>query len=403
MSKNAPITQSDRYIGEYRRAQWSNPSRWEGLMMPDKVLIIAIALLLCSGVVMVTSASVDIAFQHGSSADYYLKRQLIYVFLSLVLAYTVYSLPSSTFEGRGKYFLWFSILFLLLLLTPLGVKVGGAKRWLDFKIVQFQVAEFVKFSILLFFSDFIIRNEADLQDRPWFFLGTLAVPIAVIVALLMAQPDFGSSVLICVTLFLLLFIAQIPKDILLKILLGGVVGIVIAIMVEPYRMKRFIAFLDPFADRDNTGYQLVHSLIAVASHGWQGRGLGESVQKYEFLPEAHNDFIFAIISEELGLRGGLFIIFCFLALFWRCLIIGKRAVQVRHWGQAYYVWGTGILLFLQAGIHISVNIGLFPTKGITLPLVSYGGTSLLVTCAMLALVLRIDAECREQAKREGKL
>lgn len=399
----APITRSESLITEYRRVQLAHPSRWEGLMMPDKALLIVIALLLCFGLVMMASASVDVAYRHGNSIYYYFYRQLVFLVLSLMLAYTVFSVPATNFEGRGKYFIWFSVLFLLLVFSPLGTKVGGASRWIDFKVFSFQVSEFVKFSVLLFFSDFIIRNEADLHDRPWFFLGTLAVPLGLLIALLMKQPDFGSSVLIVMTVFLLLTIAELPKKILVKLLAGALILGLIAILFKSYRLNRILAFLDPFSDPYGVGYQLVHSLIAVASHGWQGRGLGESVQKYEFLPEAHNDFIFAVISEELGLRGGLFVLICFLILFWRCLKIGERAVRIRRLGQAYYVWGVGILLFLQAGVHISVNIGLFPTKGLTLPLISYGGTSLLVTCAMLALVLRIDAECREQAKREGKL
>ncbi len=288
----------------------------------------------------------------------------------------------------------------MVLVPGIGREVNGARRWLSLGLLNLQVAEVAKLAMIVFMAGYLQRHRSAIHNDWSHFFRPLAL-VALVAALLIGQPDFGSAVVVVGVVMGLLFLGGVRLWVFTAML--GVAAGALALLAysSPYRMQRLVSFLDPWSDMYNTGYQLTQSLIAFGRGEWLGVGLGNSVQKLFYLPEAHTDFVFAILAEETGLIGVVVVVGLFVALIGRILGIGRAAVRRQNWFAAYTAFGIAIMLAGQAFINIGVTSGLLPTKGLTLPFVSYGGSSLLITCCMLALVLRIGLEMRD-APRPGR-
>ncbi|MDO4776626.1 MAG: putative lipid II flippase FtsW [Cardiobacteriaceae bacterium] len=390
-------------VADFRRNQSRQQPRWHGLAFPDIWLMIAWFALVVIGMVMVTSASMSEAVSHNAGPLYFSYRQMAYYVLGLVMAYVVFQLPTNVYYEHGSKLLVVTFLMLFLVFVPgIGTAVNGAHRWINFRVFNFQVGELVKLVMILYAAAYLQRNNYRIENSWMPMFGLLGVGGIFSLALL-KQPDFGTTFVMMATLMGMLFMAGV--SIKRYSLLVGVVSLlmVAALLMAPYRRARLTSFLDPWDKQFDQGYQLVNSLIAVGRGGVSGVGLGESVQKHQYLPEAHTDFIFAIISEELGLIGALVVMGLLALVVWRAFAIGKLADKMRKRFASYIAYGIGLWIGCQSLINIGVATGALPTKGLTLPFISYGGSSVLILFMALAILLRIDAESRFQAKREGVL
>ena len=360
----------------------------------DWTLLSLWMVLMSIGLVMVASASVAFAAANYGDAWYFAKRHGVYMVMGATLAMVVVSIPMSVWQRYAGYFLLFTLLLLVIVLIPgIGKKVNGSQRWLSLGIISVQVSEIAKFCAVVFFASFFARRYHELHFGWQGFLKPLLV-VGLFVVLLLLEPDFGSSVVLSATVFAMMFIAGVRMWHFLLLIGLGVASLGAVAVFSPYRMQRLITFLDPWADQFNTGYQLTQSLIGFGRGEWFGLGLGNSLQKLFFLPEAHTDFIFAIIAEEFGLVGATVIIGLFVALILRVFTIAKNNLAVGKAFAAFAAFGVAILFSFQVFINVGVASGLLPTKGLTLPFISYGGSSLLVSCVLLAFVMRIEWEVR---------
>lgn len=360
----------------------------------DWTLLSLWLVLMSIGLVMVASASVAFAAANYGDAWYFAKRHGVYMVMGATLAMVVVSIPMSVWQRYAGYFLLFTLLLLVIVLIPgIGKKVNGSQRWLSLGIISVQVSEIAKFCAVVFFASFFARRYHELHFGWQGFLKPLLV-VGLFVVLLLLEPDFGSSVVLSATVFAMMFIAGVRMWHFLLLIGLGVASLGAVAVFSPYRMQRLITFLDPWADQFNTGYQLTQSLIGFGRGEWFGLGLGNSLQKLFFLPEAHTDFIFAIIAEEFGLVGATVIIGLFVALILRVFTIAKNNLAVGKAFAAFAAFGVAILFSFQVFINVGVASGLLPTKGLTLPFISYGGSSLLVSCVLLAFVMRIEWEVR---------
>jgi cell division protein FtsW len=358
----------------------------------DIVLLLSAFLLLCIGLVMVTSASIGIADKQLGDPFYFARRHLVYAVLGVFSALVVYRLRLVHWEKSGGMLALFAIFLLLLVLIPgLGRTVNGATRWLDLGVASLQVSEFARLFLLIYLAGYLVRRGQEVRSSVNGFIKPLAV-LGLACALILVQPDFGSAVVLLVTALGVMFLAGVRLWQFLILLLSMVVLVAVLAVSSPYRLQRLTAFLDPWSDPFNSGFQLTQSLIAFGSGGWTGAGLGASVQKLFYLPEAHNDFLLAILAEELGLIGVLMILVLFSLLVWRAMYIGFAAEKSGAKFAAYLAYGLGLWIAVQAMVNCGVNMGLLPTKGLTLPLVSAGGSSLLVMCVAIGLLLRIHLE-----------
>lgn len=360
----------------------------------DSGLCVASLALLGIGLVMVASASVAVAEKSTGLPLYYFYKQASFVVFGLFLAGVVYMVPIRNWEGAGFWLLTFAFLLLLLVLVPgIGVKVNESRRWLDLGLFRLQASEPARLALVLYLVGYATRRRAELQNG---FQGLIKplIPVVAASVLLLLEPDFGATALLLAVTMLILFLAG--ARILDLLVLGVVAGIALTALVltASYRLKRLMSFTDPFGDIENSGWQLAQSLIAIGRGEWTGVGLGNSLQKLLYLPETHTDFIFAIWSEEFGLVGVCVLMFLFAMLVWRIFRIGLVAEGRQQMFSAHLCYAIGGWLGLQALINIAVNMGLLPTKGLTLPLISYGGSSLITVCLMLAMVLRVDHENR---------
>lgn len=361
----------------------------EGL---DTRLLLTLVSIVSFGVVLVGSASISYADQTLGDSFYFIKRHLIYLCISACAVLVVLQIPVGFWFRYSNALMVFAILMLLVVLVPgVGREVNGARRWIGLGIINLQVAELVKFASILFIAGYLQRNLFLVRDCWHAFLRPLAM-VGAAVVLLMAQPDFGSAVVILGTVMVLFFLGGVRLWVFSSLAAGAVGLFALLAITSPYRMKRLASFLDPWQDQFDTGYQLVQSLIAFGRGEWFGVGLGNSVQKLLYLPEAHTDFVFAIYAEETGLFGVVTVIGLFCFLIHRIFGIARKAVKRQDWFAAYVVFGVGVLIAGQAFINIGVTSGLLPTKGLTLPFISYGGSSLIVCSTMIALVLRVGAE-----------
>ena len=324
-----------------------------------------------------------------------IKRHLMFLAAGFVVAVLFIAVPSRTWYRYGVPLLLLTVLMLVAVLIPgIGRKVNGSQRWIPLGPINLQVSELAKFVVILFMAGYLERHQRQLRVQWKGFLKPVIV-LAFIIFLLLLEPDFGSAVVMSGTVLGMLFIAGVRLWQFSALLVLGVSGLAGIALMSPYRVQRLVTFLDPWADQYNTGYQLTQSLIAFGRGEWLGVGLGNSVQKLFYLPEAHTDFVFAIYAEEFGLVGVAVVIGLYILLVSRVLHVARKALRRQDWFAAYSCFGIAMMVAGQSFINIGVTSGLLPTKGLTLPFISYGGSSLLICSGMVALVLRVSREMND--------
>jgi len=383
--------------GSLHLAYARSGKRRGGLRIDTVTLALVLAIVLL-GLVMVTSASISVASQESGDSFFYLVRQLVLTLIGAAAAALVLVVPTERLERCSMPLLVGAFVLLFLVLVPgLGHTVNGSRRWLKVSGISFQVSELARVFILIYLASYAVRREEQLRSS---FTGLLK-PLGLLVcagALLLAEPDFGAATVLFAAGFGLLFLAGARLRYVLAMTLVAAGGLALLAMSSSYRVRRLTAFIDPWADPFHGGFQLTQSLIAIGRGGWVGVGLGDSVQKLFYLPEAHTDFLFAVLAEELGLAGALATLGLFLALVWRSFSIARLAAGAGLKFAAYLAAGFGLWLGIQAFINIGVNMGVLPTKGLTLPLMSYGRSSLTVTLAWVGLLLRVYHEATAHAR-----
>ncbi len=360
----------------------------------DWNLIMLVGALLGLGLIMLTSASMSIAESSTGQPFFYLLQQLLAVGIGLVFAFIILQVPTDLWEQVAPLLLVFAILLLIAVFIPgVGREVNGSTRWLSIAGINLQVSEPARLLVLMYISGYAVRHRDDLGAGILEF-GRPMVVVLFVCGLLLAEPDFGATVVMLFISMAVLFVAGAPLRYFL-LLCGLVVSFLLMLAISaPYRLARLTGFTDPWSDPFDTGFQLTQSLIAIGSGEWFGVGLGNSVQKLFYLPEAHTDFVFAVIAEEFGVAGTVVLIGLFAMLVWRALCISMDAAERDRYFQAYLAFGIAIWQGTQVIINLGVNMGILPTKGLTLPLISYGRSSLIITLMALALLLRIDMENR---------
>ena len=366
---------------------------------PDMTLVLLALALLMVGLVAISSASIEYAEWHFQNPWYHSQRHLIYLLAGIVVAVASYSVKTEYWQATGWWWLFAALALLILVLIPgVGREVNGSQRWLPLGPFTLQPSEFAKLAVVVYLAGYMVRREDEMRNQWQGFLKPMAVLFATTL-LLLIEPDFGATVIVAATAFGMLFLAGVKVGHFTVVLLGALGAGLVLVISAPYRLKRMTAYTDPWADPYDTGFQLTQSLIAFGRGEWLGVGLGNSVQKLFYLPEAHTDFVFSIWAEETGFIGAVAVIGLFAALIGRILWAGRRALLADDPFGAHICYGVALVFSGQAFINMGVSSGLLPTKGLTLPFVSYGGTSLIVCCAMLGLVLRIDRDTRLLPKR----
>ncbi len=357
--------------------------------------------LLAVGFVAIASASIEFAAAHHSSARHHSNRHLLHMGLALGAALLVYLPPPGFWRRAGWPCLLLALALLALVLIPgLGLKINGSQRWLALGPFSVQASEFASLLLVVYLAAHLARRGQALRDR-WQGLVAPLLAVLAVAALLLAEPDFGAAAVTVGMACGMLFLGGARLGHLLLLALGSAALLVALLVAEPYRLRRLAAYVEPWADQFDSGYQLAQSQIAFGRGEWFGVGLGNSVQKLFYLPAAHTDFVFAIWAEETGLLGASLLMAMFLALILRVLWIARACARRGDPFGSHVCQGVGLILAAQVFINIGVAAGLLPTKGLTLPLVSYGGSSLVATCCMLAMVLRIDRERRRGGDASG--
>jgi cell division protein FtsW len=355
--------------------------------------------LACFGVVMVASSSIAIGEGMEVGPFYFLSRHLLFLAFGIGLALVVMRMELKDIERLGHWLLLGCFVLLLLVFVPgLGGRINGARRWLNLVVVRFQVVEAVKVMYIVWLAGYLKRFSEEVRATWPAMLKPLGVA-AGLVALLIFQPDFGSSSLILAITAGMLVLGGVNMPRMFGPVLVGLPVLAAVAIAEPYRVRRFTSFIDPWADPFNSGYQLTNALMAVGRGEWFGVGLGGSVQKLAYLPEAHTDFILAVIAEELGFIGVCAVIAMYALLAGRAFWIGLKCAEMRRHFAGYVAFGIALWMSLQSFVSIGVNLGLLPTKGLTLPLISSGGSSVLMTCVALGLLLRVSYEL-DRAERQ---
>jgi cell division protein FtsW len=367
---------------------------------PDMPLALLGLALLLIGLVAISSASIEYAHWHYQNAWYHTQRHLLYLLIAVATGVVVYRVPSRFWLDTGWVWLFVALALLILVLVPgVGREVNGSQRWLPLGPFTLQPSEFAKLAMVVYLAGYMVRREHEVRHEWQGFLKPMAVLFATTL-LLMIEPDFGATVIVGASAFGMLFLAGVKLRHFMLVLLGALAAMLVLVASADYRVKRLTAYTDPWADPFDTGFQLTQSLIAFGRGEWLGVGLGNSVQKLFYLPEAHTDFVFSIWAEETGFVGALAVICLYAALIGRILWVGRKALQAANPFGAYLCYGVALVFSGQAFVNMGVSSGLLPTKGLTLPFVSYGGTSLIVCCAMLALVLRVDSDGRSRGRRK---
>ena len=381
-----------------RSATWPFPARMKTKLQIDSVLLTIVLALLMGGFVILASASISISDSAANNPFFYVQRQLVAAAIGGAAGFVCLFIPMSIWRSLSPLVLFVGFLLLIVVLIPgIGHEVNGSTRWVRFGIMNLQVSEPARLCFLMALAGYLVRRNKSLREE---FLGFLRPMVVLIIAcvLLLSEPDFGAAVVLLGTAMVMMFVAGARiRDFLLFLVVATVALAALAVF-SPYRMKRITGFLDPWADPFDSGFQLTQSLIAIGLGEWFGVGLGDSVQKLFYLPEAHTDFVFAVYAEEFGLLGSLILIALFLALLWRVFKLAMRAADAERFFEAYIAIGLGTWLGIQAFINIGVNMGMLPTKGLTLPLISYGRSSLIITMICISLLLRIHHELAVDAK-----
>lgn len=362
--------------------EWNNRLLWASLA------------IISFGLIMVSSSSIDYSASVYGDPWYFARRQAVFLCLGVFSGLVVYCMPLKYWNNLSIFFLILSFILLTLVLIPgIGKVVNGSRRWLSFGPIGIQASEVAKFCLIIFFASYLTRRE-QLVTKKWVSFAIMVSIVGGTSVLLLMEPDFGSCVIIAFTLGVMMFVAGVP---VIRFLLLSCLGLFCAsliILMSDYRKERMLSFTDPFADPWDGGYQLVQSLIAFGRGDWFGLGLGNSIQKLFFLPDAHTDFIFAIIAEEFGMVGVALFVAVFSYFILQIFKIAYKSLSEGRLFGGYLALGVSAMLAMQAFVNMGVSSGLLPTKGLTLPFISYGGSSLAVTCVLLALVFRVQLENR---------
>jgi len=360
----------------------------------DQTLILGVVILCSIGLVMVSSATLDYSYEKTGSSFHFIARHSIYMIIGLVSASILSRIKLDFFNDYSKYFLIMSFAISLIVFLPgLGREINGATRWLNLGVITLQVTEISRLFLLIWICSYLSRNDIDKAFNKCLLM------VVILSMILIFQKDLGSIILLLSSFFALSLILGLSLKKFFIYFITACIAIIPLIIFQPYRLARMISFLDPWSDPSGTGYQLMHSLLAFGKGGFFGLGLGSSVQKLFYLPESYNDFIFALIAEELGLIFTLLIIIVFYVIFLRIFSLAKKSYinNLNFAGNLSYM--IGFLITFQAIIHIMVNIGLFPTKGMGLPFISYGGTNLLVMFICFGILIRIHIENRKRVSQ----
>jgi cell division protein FtsW len=349
-------------------------------------LFLVTAMLLAVGTVMIYSASSAFAFENYGSSAYFLKRHVVFLFIGLIAAVFCMSFDYGKLKNFSKPFLVFAIFLLVAVFLPgVGRSAGGARRWISVCGINFQPSEIAKLALVLYAADVLSRKQSEIKDFFYGFL-PLVISLGICVALILAEPDLGTAVALSALIIIMAFIAGVNLKQIFMVTLPGAIGAIVLIALKPYRVKRIIAFTNPWSDPSGAGFQIIQSMIALGSGGIFGVGLAHSKQKLFYLPEAHTDFIFSIIGEELGIIGSAGIVILFGVFIW----LGFRiAYSARDLFGQFLAFGLVVMIALQVLINIAAVTAMIPTKGLPLPFISYGGTSLVYSLASVGLLLNI--------------
>lgn len=379
------------------RDVFSSIKRWMTTASPealyDRQLVWISLGLMLTGLVMVTSASFPISSRLTDQPFHFMFRHAIFLVLALMASSVILQVPMKRWLQYSTWLLLISIGLLVVVLVA-GKSVNGASRWIPLGLFNLQPAEVAKLSLFIFMSGYLVRKSEEVRSS---FFGGFIKPIivfATLASLLLLQPDLGTVVVMLVTLFGMLFIAGAKLTQFLALMVVGLMSVATLIYIEPYRMRRVTSFLDPWEDPFGSGYQLTQSLMAFGRGEWFGQGLGNSIQKLEYLPEAHTDFVFAVLAEELGFVGVVLVLLLIFSLVLKAIYIGRKAFDNQQLFGGYLAFGIGIWFAFQTLVNVGAAAGMVPTKGLTLPLISYGGSSLIVMAVAVSILLRIDHECR---------
>jgi cell division protein FtsW len=360
----------------------------------DPVLLWVLAAIVALGLVMVYSASVAKGSGIPGGHDDYLLRQALFLLAGTGLGALLYRVPTTELQRLSPYVFLGALLLLGLVLIPgVGEVVNGSRRWIPLGFANFQPSELMKLAVVLYAADYCTRKSADMSNIRRGFLPMLGVMLLTGL-LLIQEPDFGSLVVVVCVALAMLFIGGLDMRVFVAILAALPVGLFAMILTSSYRLERLRTFLDPWSDPSDGGFQITRAYMAIGGGGWFGEGLGGGVMKLDYLPEAHTDFIFAVLAEELGFFGVVAVIALYATLVWKAFALGRVAAAMDRHFASLVAYGIAIWLGVQIGFNLGVNLGLLPTKGITLPFMSYGGSSLLVCCLTAAVLLRIDYELR---------
>lgn len=371
--------------------------RWLTTPSPEalfdrQLLWIALSLMLI-GLVMVTSASFPISYRLTDQPFHFMFRHALFLLLAFIISIVVLQIPMDRWLKMSTPLLGISV-FLLFVVLLAGKSVNGASRWIPLGLFNLQPAEVAKLALFIYMSSYLVRKQDEVRQT---FFGGFMKPImvfAVLAVLLLSQPDLGTVVVMLVTMFGMLFIGGAKLSQFIALMATGILAVIGLILSEPYRVRRVTSFLDPWDDPFGSGYQLTQSLMAFGRGQWFGQGLGNSIQKLEYLPEAHTDFVFAVLAEELGFIGVLVVLVLLMWLVLKALLIGKKAFERNFQFSGYLAFGIGIWFAFQTLVNVGASAGIVPTKGLTLPLISYGGSSLVIMSVAVSILLRIDFECR---------
>jgi cell division protein FtsW len=367
----------------------------------DRPLVWITVLLLGLGIVMVYSASIAIAEggrATGHDASYYLWRHALFVLVGGVLATLAFQVPLRLWQQAAPFLFVGGLVLLVLVLIPgIGREVNGSRRWISLYVINLQPSELMKVFVVLYAADYTVRKAAFMHSLKRGFLPMFLVMLLT-GGLLLREPDFGAFAVICVIAMGILFLGGMNWRLFAGLFFLLVIGFFLLIWTAPYRWQRIIGFMDPWSDPYGKGYQLSHALIAFGRGEWFGVGLGASVEKLFYLPEAHTDFLLAVIAEELGFVGVALIVIAFTWIVVRAFAIGRRAAVLERYFSSLLAQGIGLWIGVQAIINMGVNMGILPTKGLTLPLLSFGGSALAATCVALAILLRVDWENRQLSR-----
>ena len=358
----------------------------------DPVLFGISLTLLLGGLVILASASISIADNATNDPFYYVGRQAVAALLGIAAGFACLFIPMRFWSNVGPLMLLIGLALLLVVLLPgVGYTVNGSTRWLRFGLINLQVSEPARLCLIIYLAGYLVRQNKALREQFTGFLRPMLV-LSLACAMLLAEPDFGATLVLLTTALAMLFVAGARFRDFFLFFGATVLSMAALAMTSSYRLKRLTGFLDPWSDPYDSGFQLTQSLIAIGRGEWLGVGLGGGVQKLFYLPEAHTDFVFAVFAEEFGLLGTLILISLFVGLLWRIFTLGIRAAKSERFFEAYLAIGLGTWLGLQAFINVGVNMGLLPTKGLTLPLISYGRSSMIVALVSIGLLLRIHHE-----------